>query len=212
MNNTEKMIELLRRVKKQMNGAVTDSMRERGLDYSLNYGVSAVTLKQIAAGFAPDHEFARFLYRQDVRELKLSAFYIADPAKVTESELDFWATGVVNSEVAQYLAFVLMGRSDIASIAVRRWITSDSVPLRYAGLMTLVRMAVLGRETPKDIDEELVAVVSGSEKLLWNASASLAARLTDEENRYPTFIKTVKECDCEGAVFVRNELGLTDEP
>ena len=42
-------------------------------------GVSLHAVRRAASLFAPDHAFARFLYGQNLRELLLSAFVIADP-------------------------------------------------------------------------------------------------------------------------------------
>ena len=47
MDDTQRMIGLLRRLKVEMNGAVVDAMRSRGLDYPLSYGVSVPTLSLI---------------------------------------------------------------------------------------------------------------------------------------------------------------------
>ena len=48
MDDTQRMIGLLRRLKVEMNGAVVDAMRSRGLDYPLSYGVSVPRIREIA--------------------------------------------------------------------------------------------------------------------------------------------------------------------
>ena len=55
MDDTTKMVALLRRLKTEMNGAVVGAMQERGVDYPLSYGVSVATIREIAADYAPDH-------------------------------------------------------------------------------------------------------------------------------------------------------------
>ena len=77
MDYTSRMVALLRELRRERNGAVADSMRYYGTPYGLNYGVSLPTLRRIARAEAPDHGFARYLYRQDVRELRLAALHIA---------------------------------------------------------------------------------------------------------------------------------------
>lgn len=76
MDYTSRMVALLRELRRERNGAVADSMRYYGTPYGLNYGVSLPTLRRIARAEAPDHGFARYLYRQDVRELRLAALHI----------------------------------------------------------------------------------------------------------------------------------------
>ena len=86
MDYTSRMVALLRELRRERNGAVADSMRYYGTPYGLNYGVSLPTLRRIARAEAPDHGFARYLYRQDVSELRLAALHIACPACLTTEE------------------------------------------------------------------------------------------------------------------------------
>lgn len=95
------MIGLLRRLKVEMNGAVVDAMRSRGLDYPLSYGVSVPTIREIAKAYAPAHAFALFLFRQQVRELKLAAAFIDDPSEVTAAQMREWADGLTNTELVE---------------------------------------------------------------------------------------------------------------
>ena len=112
MDYTSRMVALLRELRRERNGAVADSMRYYGTPYGLNYGVSLPTLRRIARAEAPDHGFARYLYRQDVRELRLAALHIACPACLTPEEFPAWAAGIVNSEIAEEAAFALLSRPD----------------------------------------------------------------------------------------------------
>ena len=57
------MIALLGRVRKEMNGAVSESMAQHGQNYGLNYGVSIATLREIAANETKDYAFAKYLYQ-----------------------------------------------------------------------------------------------------------------------------------------------------
>ena len=72
-DNTSRMIKLLGAMRKQMNGAVADAMFYYGNNYGLNYGVSLPTVRQIAREQSADHELALYLYKQQVRELRLAA-------------------------------------------------------------------------------------------------------------------------------------------
>ena len=78
MDHTQRMIALLGRVRKQMNGAVSESMATDGQSYGLNYGVSIATLREIAAEEPRDYDFAKYLYTQQVRELRLLACHLAE--------------------------------------------------------------------------------------------------------------------------------------
>ncbi len=56
-----------------MNGAVSQSMREKGLVYKLNFGVELPRIKGIAAGYEKNHSLAQALWKEDIRECKILA-------------------------------------------------------------------------------------------------------------------------------------------
>ena len=82
---TSRMVALLGAMRRERNGAVADAMRYYGADYGLNYGVSLPTVRTLARACGRDHEFARYLYAQEVRELRLAALHIAEPERLTSS-------------------------------------------------------------------------------------------------------------------------------
>ena len=125
MDFTSRMVALLGELRRERNGAVADAMSPFGKPYGLNYGVSLPTLRQIARAERPDHDFARYLYVQDVRELRLAALYVAQAERVTADEAEFWAAGIVNSEVAEEASFALLSRA--------------SPLLQYAALLAAAR-------------------------------------------------------------------------
>lgn len=139
MDYTSRMVALLRELRRERNGAVADAMRYYGAPYGLNYGVSLPTLRRIARAEAPDHAFARYLYRQDVRELRLAALHIACPACLTPEEFPAWAAGIVNSEIAEEAAFALLSRAETFPALFSAWIASPDALLQYAALLAAAR-------------------------------------------------------------------------
>ncbi|WP_302250323.1 DNA alkylation repair protein [uncultured Alistipes sp.] len=138
MDFTSRMVALLGELRRERNGAVADAMCLCGKPYGLNYGVSLPTLRRIARAEMPDHDFARYLYVQDVRELRLAALYIAQPERVTMDEADFWAAGIINSEVAEEASFALLSRVGVLPELFRSWITASPL-LQYAALLAAAR-------------------------------------------------------------------------
>jgi 3-methyladenine DNA glycosylase AlkD len=139
MDNTQRMIALLGRVRKQMNGAVSESMANDGENYGLNYGVSIATLREIAATEQPDHDFAKYLYQQQVRELKLCACHIADAQQLDTHEFPFWSRGIANAELAEELAFALLSKIYDINSLMGVWSTESNEMVAYAALMAASR-------------------------------------------------------------------------
>ena len=112
MNDTSRMTQLLGAFRRERNGLVADTMHYEGTRYGLNYGVSLPTVRSTVRSMAHDHAFARYLYGQDVRCLKLAALHLAEPDRLTDPvERAFWWQGIVNSELAEEAAFAFVSRS-----------------------------------------------------------------------------------------------------
>ena len=143
MDFTSRMAALLGAFRRERNGAVADTMRFYGRPYGLNYGVSLPTVRTLARAETPDYNFAKYLYLQDVRELRLAALHIADPKCFTPEEFDFWASGLLNSEMAEEAAFALLSRIVPFSPLFDSWVSAKSGKIQqYAVLMAAARVAV----------------------------------------------------------------------
>lgn len=139
MDNTSRMVALLGAVRKQMNGAVLDTLRYYGADYGLNYGVAIHSLRETARETGRDDGFARFLYRQQVRELRIIALWIAEPECTTAADFPFWAAGIINSEVAEQAAHALLSQIDDIDALLAEWCASENALLAYAALLAASR-------------------------------------------------------------------------
>lgn len=127
------------RVRKQMNGAVSESMASHGQNYGLNYGVSIATLREIAATETKDYAFAKYLYQQQVRELKLLATHLAEPERLDTQEFPFWSRGIANAELAEELAFALLSKIYDINSLMGVWSTESNEMVAYAALMAAAR-------------------------------------------------------------------------
>lgn len=133
------MVALLGKIRKQMNGAVLDTFRYYGAKYGMNYGVALHSLRDMAREIGCDDELAHFLFRQQVRELQIIALWIADAEAVTEVEFDFWANGLINSELAEQAAQGLLSKITPIDTLVERWCGGGNELLAYTALLAASR-------------------------------------------------------------------------
>ena len=198
MNATSRMVALLGELRREMNGAVVDSMHDKGIDYALSYGVSIPTIRTLARQYAPDDELARLLYRQQVRELQLAALSIASPESVTAEELTFWSEGVTTVEMAENVATVLIARTPVAEVAAKEWLATESGLLRYAAMLIGARCAELKLADVADsLLKALRSVPVGLEVVSAHGAAVLLAacgtRSNEERAAAKSFIATLPE-------------------
>lgn len=133
------MVALLGKIRKQMNGAVLDTFRYYGAKYGMNYGVAIHSLRDMAREVGTDDSLSQFLFLQQVRELQIIAFWIADPLSVTEDTFDMWADRVVNSELAEQAAQGLLCKIETIDALLDRWCSSDNELAAYAALLAASR-------------------------------------------------------------------------
>ena len=170
---------LLFRLRKEMNGAALDTMRYFGADYERNYGVQIYAIRNLAREIGTDHELAEYFYTQNIREVRLVALWIADAERVAAPDFDFWASGIINSEVAEQASHALLSR--IASVAelLSAWCSSDNALLAYCALLAAARNG--GVEPTAAVSAILSAVENFSDnRLVAQGATALAINLPDE--------------------------------
>ena len=133
------VFEILSRLISQKNGAVTDSMMDKGIIYKVSYGVALHTIKRIAGEYAPDHELARQLYERDEREAKLAAIFIEDPKAVSTNQLELWANDFSNTELAEVACSQLLYKTPYALPYSYQWCQSPHNHLQRAGWIMVAK-------------------------------------------------------------------------
>ena len=73
MDIKEQLKDIKTQLRLSMNGAVSQSMREKGLLYKLNFGVELPRIKMIAEGYEKNHDLAQALWKENIRECKIMA-------------------------------------------------------------------------------------------------------------------------------------------
>lgn len=140
-DNTSRMLALLGELRRDRNGMAADAMCSYGGQYGVNYGVAAHTIRERATAEGKNHAFAEFLYRQDVRELRIAGLWIAEAECVVPADFHFWAAGIINSEIAEQAALALLSKVERIDDLLDAWSQSDNVLLCYAAMLAAARNA-----------------------------------------------------------------------
>ena len=195
------------RVRKQMNGAVSESMATDGENYGLNYGVSIATLREIAATEQPDHDFAKYLYQQQVRELRLLACHLAEPAKVDIHDFPFWARGIRNAELAEELAFALLSKIYDINSLMGIWTTESNELIAYAAIMAAARNKRTTSEVAFIAAEKSVRAYPSSRNIAHGVVA-LVCYIAENDKSVKVGIPSLLESmpDCPVKAFIAEEL------
>lgn len=182
---TSRMIQLLGALRKEMNGAVADSMYYYGENYGLNYGVSLPTIRSRAVAVGKDHKFAKYLYKQQVRELRLAALHIADATLVDSKEVDFWAEGIINSEIAEEMAFALLRYTKELANIFDSWTKSGNKFLAHAAIMAVAKSELATHSETVERVAEVVKLFP-EERIIAQSAVALFASSIDRHLIAPT--------------------------
>ena len=139
-----------------MNGMVSQSMREKGMEYKLNFGIEYPRIKEIAAGYEPDHELAQALWKENIRECKILAGLL-QPADTFYHEIaDIWIEGMDYPELAEYTVMNLFQRLPYASEVVFRWMADEREMFQLCGFLLMARLLMKGEKLNERAEAEFL--------------------------------------------------------
>lgn len=163
--------EQLRAIKTQlrlsMNGAVSQSMREKGLVYKLNFGVELPRIKAIAAAYEPDHSLAQALWKEEIRECKILAGLLQPVESFLPEIADIWVEDIRNIEIAELTCMNLFQRLPYAPAKSLQWIADEREYLQVCGFLTIARLLMKKGDMTERVENEFLdqavcAFLSGS--------------------------------------------------
>lgn len=178
-----KIKELKRGFRLVMNGPASQSMREKGLDYRLNWGVPFIQLKQMVADLPHDYDFAIALWKEDIRECKILATLLMPHDKMPEEVAEIWMEQTHSQEMAEMQAFNLYQYVSYAPKLAYRWMALDDTVKEICAYDILGRLFMKGQEPNERginefIDQAVTALKSPSAGLR-HAAMNALTRFAD---------------------------------
>lgn len=151
----------------RMDGTASRSMREKGLDYKINWGVSIPDLRQMATQYGKDYALAIALWKEDIRECKILATMIMPPEEMLPEIVELWMEQTPSQEIAEMAAFNLYQHLDYAPVMAFQWIAGDNEMEQICGYNLLSRLFMKGQEPNERgiqefLDQALTALQSPS--------------------------------------------------
>lgn len=153
--------------RQMMDGAVAQSMRSKGVDYHLNWGVTLPRLREMAEKEGKDYHLAIALWKENVRECKILATMIMPPEDILPEVVDIWMEQTETTEIAEQASFNLYQHLPFAPVKAYEWMASPSELYQLCGFLVIARIFMRGQEPNERginefIDQSLVALQSDS--------------------------------------------------
>ena len=160
METSEQVKQIKRSFRLYMNGVTAASMRCKGLEYKVNWGVSQPDLRRMAMQYGKDSALADALWNeQGVRECRLLATLIMPSDMMSEEMAMRWANDITSAELAEMLAFNLFQHLKFGYTLVRQLLDKDDVS-RICAYNLMCRLLKRGEQPDMETLDKLLAVAS----------------------------------------------------
>lgn len=159
--------EIKQSFRQMMDGAVAKSMRDKGVDYKLNWGATLPRLRAKADELGLNYDLAIALFKENVRECKILATMIMPPDKVLPEVIDIWMEQITTQEIAEQAAFNLFQYLPYAPDKAYTWMASDKPLYQLCGFHILSRL-FMNKQEPNErginefIDQAVTALQGDS--------------------------------------------------
>jgi hypothetical protein len=208
----KKLQQILSLIKLQKSGEVADLMKQKGIQYKMNWGVSIIELREIAKQFEPDHLLALKLWNKQWRETMILATLIDDPKQVTEEQIDFWTKTFENTEIAEQASANLWSKTKYAFIKSLEWCRAKKHIVRFTGIHLIGRLALTDKSAIDEMFdpffEELPTLAKDSalNTVLYRTMISLAKRSKYLHQKSTELTRKMQLSDSENAQKQGEEL------
>jgi len=168
---TEQIIEIRKKLRLAMNGATSSAMREKGINYKLNFGVPVTTLRKMAKDYAPNAELAEELWNENTRELKILATLIQPPKSFLKTLV--WVNDIENLELAEQASMNLFSKTPDAPDNALKLIQSKELYPKICGYLIYARLFMTNYQLDENYNTYFIHVAEAldSESLLLKNAA-----------------------------------------
>ena len=142
----EQIKQIKRSFRSAMNGPVSQSMRDKGTLYKLNWGVALPKLREMAQQYTPSYELAIELWKEPIRECKLMALMLMPPEDMPMEVVDIWMEQTHPQELAEVAAVQLYQHLSYAPLLAFKWMASADALPQITAYTLLGRLFMKGME------------------------------------------------------------------
>jgi hypothetical protein len=183
MDINSQIKEIKQSFRQMMDGSIAQSMRDKGVDYHLNWGATLPRLREKADGIGRNYDLAIALWKENVRECKILATMIMPPDAVLPEVIDIWMEQTPTQEIAEQAAFNLYQYLPYAPEKAYTWIASDKELYQLCGFHVLSRLFMNGQEpNERGINEfidQALAALQGESMIVRKAAMASVQRFAE---------------------------------
>lgn len=135
-----KIKEIKRKIRLSMNGITADHMKESGIIYKQNFGVSIPGIKEIASFYEKNHDLAQRLWNLEIRETMIMATLIQPIDSFSIKNANEWIEKFNQIEIVEQVTMNLFCKLPFSTELCLDWIKSDKKWIRITGFLLGTRI------------------------------------------------------------------------
>ena len=136
-----------------------EGMARFGINPERALGVRIPDIRRLAKELGTDHSLALSLWRTEVHEARILASMVADPARVTERQMESWVKGIDSWDVCDQVCGNLLDRTPFARAKSIEWAGREQEFVKRAGFAIMAWRAVHDRAADDREFLELLPVI-----------------------------------------------------
>ena len=183
MDIQQQVKEIKQSFRQMMDGAIAKSMRDKGVEYHLNWGATLPRLKEKAVEIGKNYDLAIALWKENVRECKILATMIMPLDKVLPEVIDIWMEQITSQEIAEQATFNLFQYLPFAADKAYTWMASEKELYQLCGFHILSRLFMNGQEpNERGINEfvdQALAALQGESLAVKKAAMASVVRFSE---------------------------------
>ncbi len=151
--------DLVARLRSLARPGAREGMARFGINADRALGVRVPDIRRLAREIGPDHRLARELWRTDVHEARILACMVAEPARVTDRQMEEWVRGFDSWDLCDQCCGNLFDRTPLAVGKAHAWAGREEEFVKRAGFAIMAWMAVHDRQADDTVFLDFLPVL-----------------------------------------------------
>ncbi len=184
--------ETLQFIRHHQDGEIAEKIRNSGLHYNMNYGVSSMLLSNFAKEKGRNQDLANQLWKENFREAKLISLMFANPNTISNQEIESYVNGCVNNEMVEIAVMHLFSQLPQVKELSMNWIKNENKYVKMSGYMTIARLAMkkifVSEPQLRVICSQIEKDIKTDDLFVFQAISKVVQELTFRCDTYKSFI------------------------
>lgn len=135
-------------------------MAKYGMTVEKRLGVSVPDMRKLAKEIGRDHKLALDLWKTGIAEARIVAGMVADPAKLTEEQMEDWVRDIDSWDVCDQVCMNLFEKSELAWKKIIDWSEREEEFVKRAAFSLIACLAWHDKKASDEEFTELLPVIT----------------------------------------------------